>query len=346
MLLPWLKVLKSGTGKDFETWFTLKRFAALLGVLILAAFPQVVLGSHTFYYRDFGAFGYPLAQFHRDCFWRGEWPLWNPLNNCGIPMLAQWNTLTLYPLSLFYLLLPLPWSLGYFCLGHLFLAGLAMYLLAHRWTNNRLAASVAGIVFALNGFTLHAVMWPNNIAAWAWLPLVVLWTERAWREGGRHIFIAALIGAMQMLSGAPEIILLTWGFTAALMVGSLVFGGEKRAVPLSNGTPANSRPKMRVWLLRAASVIVLITGLSAVQLLPFAELLKHSHRDSHYASSVWAMPSWGWANLLVPLFHMTPANVGVFTQVEQQWVSSYYIGIGTLLLAISAAISGRRRVWP
>jgi hypothetical protein len=67
-------------------------------------------------------------------------PLWNPLNNCGMPFLAQWNTLSLYPLSLIYLLLPMPWSLGIFCLAHLFLAGMGMYYLAFRWTGHRLAA--------------------------------------------------------------------------------------------------------------------------------------------------------------------------------------------------------------
>ena len=31
--------------------------------------------------------------------------------------------MTLYPLSLFYLLLPMPWSFGVFSLGHLLLGG-------------------------------------------------------------------------------------------------------------------------------------------------------------------------------------------------------------------------------
>ena len=85
-------------------WFTPGRFAVLLGGLILAAYPGVFLGWESFGFRDFGLYGYPVAHYHRQCFWRGELPLWNPLNNCGIPFLAQWSTLVLYPLSLFYLL--------------------------------------------------------------------------------------------------------------------------------------------------------------------------------------------------------------------------------------------------
>src|SRR5208337_3199535 len=92
-----------------DDWLTPSRFALLLGLLVVATFPGVLLGGTTFIIRDFGLFSYPVAYFHRQCFWRGELPLWNPLNNCGLPFLAQWNTLTLYPLSLIYLHLPLKW---------------------------------------------------------------------------------------------------------------------------------------------------------------------------------------------------------------------------------------------
>src|SRR5688572_1986041 len=95
---------------DSTPWLTTGRFVMILAGLIFIAYPQVVLGFHSFVWRDYGLFGYPLAYYHRECFWRGEIPLWNPYNNFGIPYLAQWGTLVLYPGSLIYLLLPLPWS--------------------------------------------------------------------------------------------------------------------------------------------------------------------------------------------------------------------------------------------
>src|SRR5437763_4819765 len=198
-----------GTAPPADQWFTLRRFALLLAAFILAMFPDIILGGRTFIFRDFGLFGYPLAYHFRESFWRGEIPLWNPLSHCGIPFLAQWNTLVLYPGSLFYLLLPLDWSLGVFNLAHLFLCGIAMYALSWTWTGNRFAAAVAGLAYAFNGFTLNCLMWPNYIASLAWMPLVVLTVERAWRLGGRRIVLAALVGAIQMLSGTPEIVLLT-----------------------------------------------------------------------------------------------------------------------------------------
>ena len=133
----------SAPTRSLDDWFTWRRFAGVLALLILAAFWDVLLNLSSFVYRDFGLFGYPLAHYLRESFWRGEVPLWNPLNNCGLPFLAQWNTLACYPGSLIYLVLPLPWSLNLFCLLHLFLAGVAMFFLAFRWLGNGLAASLA-----------------------------------------------------------------------------------------------------------------------------------------------------------------------------------------------------------
>ena len=82
---------------------------------------------------------------------------------------------------------------------------------------------------------------------------------------------------------------------------------------------------------------ILVALICAAQLLPFLELLAHSQRDSGYGSTHdWSMPFWGWANFLVPLFRTSPTAQGVFLQNGQYWTSSYYAGIGTVLLAAVA----------
>ena len=315
---------------NLEEWFTPRRFAILLALLICATFADVIVGGRTFFHRDFAVFGYPLAAYHRECFWRGELPLWTPLSYCGLPFLAQWNTMTLYPLSLIYLLLPLSWSLGVFCLGHLFLGGLGMYFLAHRWTQNRLAASVAGLAFPFNAVLLHSLMWPNNMAGFGWMPWVVLAVERAWRGGGRGLVLGAFAGAMQMLSGAPEVILLTWLFLGALLLSEMWQDRELR---------------VRMHL-RFAVMVALVAGLAAAQMLPFLDLLRASQRHEGFSDSTWAMPIWGWANFLVPLFRARSTAVGVYVQPEQFWIQSYYLGIGVTWLATLALWLVRRpRVW-
>ena len=185
-------------------WFTPRRFAVFLLLAFVVAFPGIWMGTETFFRSDYGVMAYPAAHYLRESLWRGELPLWNPLSNCGAPFLAQWGTMCLYPGSLFFVVLPMPWALGVFCLLHLWLGGLGARALAERWTGNRFAAAVAGTAFALNGASLACITWPNYCVALGWLPWIVLLTEQAWREGGKKLVLAALAGTMQMLTGVPE----------------------------------------------------------------------------------------------------------------------------------------------
>ena len=314
-----------------DDWLTAGRFAALLGLLIGASFPQVVAGLEAFVRLDSVRFAYPVAFHYREAFWVGEVPLWNPYNSCGLPFLAQWNTMTLYPLSLFYLILPMPWSFGVFNLGHLFLAGAGMYFLAYRWAGSRVGAAVAGAVFAFNGLTWQGLMWPNLIAAWGWMPWVVLAVERGWREGGRWFVVAALTGAVQMLSGGAEVILFTWVVIGGLWL-ALLFKAEVPPLKLIG---------------RALAIVCLVAGLAAAQMLPFLDLLVHSQRTVNYGDSAdVVMPAWGWANYLVPLFHGFRTAQGIFVQPTQNWTASYYLGVGILGLALLAVWRVRNyRIW-
>lgn len=294
------------------------RFAMLVGALIFLMFPWLILGRETMIMRDFGFFSYPLAFYHRESFWRGEIPLWNPLSDCGIPFLAQWNTMVCYPPSLFYLLLPIPWALNVFLMLHWFLGAMGAYKLAHQWTGDRLGASVAGTVFAFNGLAINCLIWPNVTAALGWMPWVVLATWKARILGNRHIIFAAILGALQMLTGAVELILLTWLIVALL----IVVAGRSDSVPrLTQG-------------IRTALVVILITGLCSLQLLPFFELLLHSNRDSSFLEKASAVPVSGWANFLVPLFRLSRSPVGIYYQPEQFWTMSYYLSLIALALAL------------
>lgn len=320
----------TGATAHWTSWFTPGRFAALLGVLLAANFAAVLSGTQTFFLRDFSYFSYPIAQYHRECFWRGELPLWNPYNSLGLPFLAQWNTLTLYPGSLIYLLLPLPWSLNLFCVLHLFLGGLGMYFLAHRWTNNRFAASAAGMLFVWNGFMLNCLMWPNNIAALGLMPWVLWLTQRAWQQGGRMLVLAALVGGAQMLSGAPEVIFFTWVIAACVWFTDVLT--QRAAVAPAIG--------------RMTVVTLMVAGLAAAQLLPFFDLLRDSARTQSSEESYWPIPLWGWANFFVPLFRSARIVNGCYFQPDQEWVASYYTGVCGVALAITALLLVRRAyVW-
>jgi hypothetical protein len=316
----------SETQNGFDSLFSARRFLLTLGLLILISYPGLVLGTQAFCYRDTGLFSYPVAYYLRDSIWHGHWPFWNPLSYCGLPFMAQWNSLAFYPFSLFYILFPMPWSLNCFLLG-----GMGMYRLAHDWFGKRFGATVAGMVFGWNGLSLHCLMWPCHTAGLAWMPWVVLQCDRAVKEGGSRIYWAALAGACQMVTGSPEAILFTWVIVAGVCVHDVA---QKRRV---------------LWLalLRLLWVGVMVGALSAAQMLPWVDLLRQGDRSSATGTGLWSLPPWGLANYFVPLFHTAGSLSGVFMQDEQQWTSSYYMGVLPLALvavALWRARGGRIRL--
>lgn len=315
----------SGHADQFERWLGPLPFGLFLALALLACFPQVLLGFDSFFTRDYGVLAYPNIAFQRDCLWRGELPLWNPYSNCGQPFLAQWGTMTLYPGALIYLLLPLPWSLSMFCFVHVWLGGFGMYCLTRRWTNSAFGGALAGTAYVFNGINFASFVWPNYLVTLGWMPFVVLLAERAWREGGRWIVGASIVATLQMLSGAPEVILFTW-----LIVAALWFCDALRA-------PVSSAPFLR----RMIVIVLLTSGLMAAQLLPFFELLHASHRDVNFGTDKWQLPLWGWANFLVPLYNAFETPSAQYYQYSQGFLSSVYLGGFVLALALVSLLR-----WP
>ena len=311
---------------DFTPW----RFALFLGLCLIAAFPHVWTGAQTLIFRDFGVLAYPVVHAHHESFWRGELPMWNPLSNCGVPFLAQWGTMALYPFSLFYLLLPLPWSLNAFCLGHLFLAGLGMYFLARQWVGDSFGAAFAGTAFVFNGVTLSCLIWPNYMVALGWMPWVVLLVERAGKEGGRLVIGAPFVASLQLLAGVPELVVLTWLLIAGIWFQSLV----------------RDRQNRKLAIVRIAAIILLTTCLISAQLLPFIDLLSQSQRTVDFGTSKWSMSAWGLGNLVFPLLRCFLTAQGVYFQMGQQFMTSTYLGLTTLMFALTAFFFVRNsRVW-
>ncbi len=336
-------------------WFTPPRFAIFLLLAFVVAFPGIWLGTETFFRSDYGVMAYPSAHYLRESLRAGELPLWNPLSNCGAPFLAQWGTMCLYPGSLFFVALPMPWALGVFCLLHLWLGGLGARALAERWTGNPFAAAVAGTAFAINGASLACITWPNYCVALGWMPWIILLTEQSWRTGGRKLVLAALASTMQMLTGVPELVILTWGLLAVMLLGEVFEEGKRQKAKGKSAEALADRSTLSFFLfpfsfaavpLRFGAITALVAALSAAQLLPFFDLLAHSQRDAAYRDARWPMPPWGWANFLVPLFRYFQTPQGFWVQQDQQFLSSYYLGLGVVALALVAVWKAReRRIW-
>ena len=317
-----MNVMNANHDAPLERWLRPWPFGIFLALALFACYPQVLIGLESFFTRDYGVLGYPNIHFQRECFARGELPMWNPYSNCGQPFLAQWGPMALYPFSLIYLLLPLPWSLSLFCFLHVWLGGMGMYALARHWTQTNAGGALAGTTYVFSGIMFASFIWPNYLVTLGWMPWVVLLTERACREGGRWLVGASLVAGLQMLSGAPEVILFTW-----LIVGALWLCDAARA-------PGSVVPLLK----RLLCVIGITAGLAAAQLVPFFDLLQLSHREAAFGTGKWQLPLWGWANFLVPLYNAFEAPSGQYYQYGQGFLSSVFLGGVAVLVAFLAGL--------
>ena len=137
----------------------------------------------------------------------GGWPLWNPYNGLGTPMLANGQSSPLFPLKLpLYLLLnsglvPAALAFSYYLLLRLWLAGCGTYLWARAAGLGHQAALLAALVFMFSGPLLvlfhNVTSTPGTL-----LPLLFWICERFVRQLTlRAATTVGLVLAMLSLSG-------------------------------------------------------------------------------------------------------------------------------------------------
>src|SRR5262249_39848459 len=106
---------------------------ACFAALFLACFSPVLFQGRQFGFRDAGHFYYPLYQRVQREWDAGRWPLWEPEENAGMPLLGNPTAAVLYPGKILYSVLPYAWAARLYILAHVLLAFAAMLILMRSW---------------------------------------------------------------------------------------------------------------------------------------------------------------------------------------------------------------------
>ncbi len=210
-------------------------------------------------YAFFAQTYYNVAQSYR----RGEWPLWNPHQMAGMPLLANYQCSVFYPPRLLLLFFDLPTAMTLMVLLKLWLCGFVGWLSALGLGLPRRAALFFALTWMLSGYCLIWAGWPLPDVA-AWFPLLFLGVE--WILAGRYrrgIAAGAAGAVMMLLAGHPET-----AFTFSLGLG--VYFGVRCVLNLSRRGPVLG-PVLACAVLWTAAILI-----CAAQLVPFAEYLLNS----------------------------------------------------------------------
>lgn len=169
----------------------------------------------------------PLAVFFHEALRGGGLPLWNDRLGLGFPLYAEGQIGAFYPPNwLIFRLEPLA-ALDVSRVVHLVAAGVGTGMLAIRLAGSRSGAIVATTVAVLGGAIVTKLEWTNLVAAYAWIPWVLLPLSRRPAPTRVGLVAGAIAWGVQALTGHPNVWLLT-GVCAAVLL--LATGRDRRAV--------------------------------------------------------------------------------------------------------------------
>ena len=305
---------------------------AILFLLPLACFADVILLPYTFYLLDIELVQYPGKIFLTEMLKEGQLGFWNPYIFMGFPLLAEPEVGPLYPLNLLFAL-PIPpyYALTLFIVIHYSLAGVFSYLLARSLDISRAGSFVSGLVFAFGGFLMAQLTNINILTGSIWLPLILCLFSQAIRRRSYTFAIGAgVILALQILPSHPQIILYI------LIILGLYYLYSLLTLPR-----AEMRPTLTLSLISLTTVVVGM-GLAAVQLIPtyqLKELSALSESPGYDFVTAYSLPKFRLLSFLFPNFLGNP----VIGYKGEPFFEEHHGYVGILPLILAALAWGRRR---
>ena len=193
-----------------EEKFLMRRVVPLLGpacalILLLVCFRAVLFGGRQFAYRDAAHFYYPLYLRVQQEWAAGRWPLWDPGQYAGMPLLGMPMAAVLYPGKLVYAFFAYPWATRLYTIAHVVIAWAGMFALARGWRQSHTAASLAAMAYAFGAPVLFQYANIIFLVGAAWVPWGFLALELLLHQKRRWGFLGlAIVLSLQVLGGDPE----------------------------------------------------------------------------------------------------------------------------------------------
>ena len=262
----------------------------------------------------------------------GEWPLWNPLEFGGMPLLANYQSAVMYPPRLLHVVMDRYVATTLYIVLKLWLCGFCAFICARVFGLRPLSAMIPAVAWMLSGYNTTWAYWADPDVA-AWLPLQLAAAELLARgEARRGSILMALSSTLMLLGGHPES-----AFTMSAGTGIYFFirmfgGGNRDWASLVGATLA--------WAFALA--------VTAPQTLPFLEYLPESQTFASRADQAGVdlhfFPGSAWICLFIPRFFGTDLDRNFWTTSaeNQNFVIMAYAGIAIWILALCAFLKPRR----
>lgn len=312
----------------------------ILGML----FPTLV-GNERLAFRDVSHFYTPLYDYVASrC--ADDWlPLWNPLDQTGVPLIGETTTAVLYPIRyvVFAWIGETTAAMAWYVAIHLVIAALTAGFAARLWRASRVASIAASIMYPMSGCVWFLYTNPPFLVGAAWLPLpLVAMVGPGSMTLRRRVGIAGVAMAMMILGGDPQSALHVTITAAAVMIGR---GIRSRSWPAGWALPIVA-PALAAIL--AAPQIAASVDWSRQSSRVVAQAGKFDppqRGTSRYEAFQFSLPPWHAAELLtpnafgslLPVYRRTSATIPGDGRI---WTPTIYLG----LIGFLAIIDRFRRI--
>lgn len=306
----------------------------LFFAITILYFHPMLSCKNLFVERDLSAFFIPPKYLWVKQICQGEFPLWNPYNYSGIPLLATLQPGVLYPPHIFYLFLPFNVVWNWLIILHFVLSGITMYIFLRYLKASKTASFIGGIIIILSGYmmSIHSLL--THLFSVPWFPLVAMYFLKYLNyKKNKYLSLCIVYLTVQFLAGAPEIVMMTLFVIFIFAIFPGTFTEEK------------TTHSFAIKAIILTTLIVLF--LSSVQLLPFIELKSFSIRSSGLSYQEATTWSFDWKDFIQ---FILPDAFGYFQTTEkywsnQSWLKTVYLGIIPLILSMFYFINKDKRKW-
>jgi hypothetical protein len=235
--------------------FTFVLILTCFAALFLICYAPALFLGRQFGFRDAAHYYYPLNQRVQEEWNQGRWPLWEPEENAGMPLMGNPTAAVLYPGKLVFAVMPYAWGARIYIVAHSAFAFIGMLVLMRGWGITWFGSTLSALAYAFGGPILFQYCNVIFLIGAAWLPLGVHAVDRWVRLGRRWgLLELAVVVSMQVLGGDPQ---------SAYLVGlagvGYAAGFAWHRARVQDGEPDSTRPRAAtLW----KSVFLVAIGLA------------------------------------------------------------------------------------
>ena len=253
-----------------------------IAVLFFATllFNGKLIAGYVVYGADNSIFYYPFFSLFKI----RPFPLWNPYQFAGMPLIGNPQYAMFYPLRFLFYLFDVKYIYGPYCFIHYFLAAVFMYVLLKGLRLSYVSSLFGSLIFAFGSFIQGRISNPSLFFSAVWFPLPLLFTILAFeKKSVKFAILSGISLALLAFAGSPHNVFYSYFMVCLFFIyhpfmGNLFFNKSEELM-----TDENRMSLILKRLKRNLFILILITiiflGFYSISLTSTIELTPQAVRS-------------------------------------------------------------------